>query len=49
MLFALIISCIGLLFLLLNSYLFIRDRKSKDTLYLIIAFYLSVLFVVELL
>lgn len=49
MLLAFFISIIGLLFLLINCILFIRNWKNKDGLYKIVTLYLSVLFVVELL
>ncbi len=49
MLLSFIISIFGLLLLLINCILFIRNRKDKDTLYKLVTFYLSVLFIVELL
>ena len=45
---AIIISIIGLLFLLFNSILFLKTGKGKDRNYQYLTFYLAILFIVEL-
>lgn len=48
MLLSFIISITGLLFLLFNSFIFLKTRKGKDKNYKCLTFYLTILFAVEL-
>lgn len=48
MLLSFLISIVGLLFLLINSILYIKTRTGKESSYSFLMVYLSVLFVVEL-
>lgn len=49
MLLSFIISIFGLLLLLINCLLFIKNRSNKNNLYKLVTLYLAVLFIVELL
>ena len=48
MLLSFIISIVGLLFLFVNSILFLKTRKGKRITYQYLTFYLAILFIVEL-
>ena len=48
MLVSFLISIVGLVFLLINSIFFIKKNKGKDKVYKCLTFYLSSLFVIEL-
>lgn len=48
MLLSFIISIVGLLFLFVNSLLFLKTRKGKRITYQYLTFYLAILFIVEL-